>query len=164
VRFADSDTEAVAMSDDAVARIPDLSSVRTRRAHLRRASAELEVRLAAPMRGGAPTWADGVAPAVSELGRAWATHVMLTESRGGLFDQIIADAPRLVSAVSRLLREHQDIATELGSAELQLQAGEEGTLEGIRDALTALLATVSRHRQQGADLIYQAYQIDIGGE
>ncbi len=35
--------------------------------------------------------------------------------------------------------------------------------EELRVELTALLAALARHRQRGADLIYEAYAVDLGG-
>jgi len=35
--------------------------------------------------------------------------------------------------------------------------------EEVRVELTALLAALARHRQRGADLIYEAFAVDIGG-
>jgi hypothetical protein len=37
-------------------------------------------------------------------------------------------------------------------------------VEAVRELAIALLAKLSRHRQRGADLVYEAYQTDIGGE
>ena len=37
-------------------------------------------------------------------------------------------------------------------------------VDEVRDAGLALLGRLSRHRQRGADLIWDAYQTDIGGE
>ena len=36
-------------------------------------------------------------------------------------------------------------------------------VEAMRDRLLALLGTLARHRQRGADLVYEAYAVDIGG-
>jgi hypothetical protein len=36
--------------------------------------------------------------------------------------------------------------------------------DAVRDLGTALLASLSRHRQHGSDLIYEAYAVGIGGE
>jgi hypothetical protein len=33
----------------------------------------------------------------------------------------------------------------------------------VRERATALLVAVARHRQRGADLIYEAYAADLGG-
>jgi len=33
----------------------------------------------------------------------------------------------------------------------------------IRAELTTLLVALARHRQRGADLVYEAYDVDLGG-
>ena len=33
-----------------------------------------------------------------------------------------------------------------------------------REAATELVGRIVRHRQRGADLIYEAYEVDIGGQ
>ena len=35
--------------------------------------------------------------------------------------------------------------------------------ERIRGVLTSVLVALVRHRQRGADLVYEAYAVDIGG-
>jgi len=37
-------------------------------------------------------------------------------------------------------------------------------VDRVRDLGTALLGRLVRHRQRGSDLVYEAYQFDIGGE
>jgi hypothetical protein len=37
-------------------------------------------------------------------------------------------------------------------------------VDRVRELGTALLARLLRHRQRGSDLIYEAYQAEIGGE
>jgi hypothetical protein len=34
----------------------------------------------------------------------------------------------------------------------------------LRALGTELVATLARHRQRGADLVYEAYEFDIGGD
>ena len=36
-------------------------------------------------------------------------------------------------------------------------------VEAIRESLVDVLRSISRHRQRGADLVYEAYHVDIGG-
>jgi hypothetical protein len=124
----------------------------------------LEVALAGPLTGRLDEWAHQVAPALTRVREAFAAHISITEGRGGLFDQIRGAAPRLGGALSRLRREHRDIAAGLASAEEQLGKPGEAALEQAREQLTTVLAGVSRHRQRGADLLYEAYQVDLGGE
>ena len=37
-------------------------------------------------------------------------------------------------------------------------------VESIRDAAITLMGLLVRHRQRGADLVYEAYDVEIGGE
>ena len=37
-------------------------------------------------------------------------------------------------------------------------------VDGVRRLGTALLGLLVRHRQRGSDLVYEAYELDIGGE
>ena len=50
---------------------------------------------------------------------------------------------------------------------VRLEAGEAGTemwpLDNCRDDLQRLLGGIVRHRQHGADLVWEAYNVDIGG-
>ena len=39
-----------------------------------------------------------------------------------------------------------------------------GDVDSIRESATTFLGRLSRHRQRGADLVFDAYQTDIGGE
>ena len=43
--------------------------------------------------------------------------------------------------------------------------GECGTdaVEAVRVAAVDVLGAISRHRQKGADLVWEAYSVDIGG-
>lgn len=152
------------MYEDAVAPSRELSAVRAQRSHLRRACQELELALAAPLTGRLDEWAHQLTPAVVRIREAFAIHVSITEGRGGLFEQIRSDAPRLVPALGRLHREHKEVAAELASAAEQLDTAGEVSLEEVRERLTTVLAGLSRHRQRGADLLYEAYQVDLGGE
>ncbi|MFE3448279.1 hemerythrin domain-containing protein [Nonomuraea sp. NPDC059194] len=153
------------MSDDPVTPAEDeLLTLRMRRAHLHRACGALELALAAPPAGGAHDWARELAPVVARLREAFAAHVSIVEGPEGLFEEIRVEAPRLDGLLRRLHREHGEITAELAAAEQELSASDEAAMERVRARLTATLSALSRHRRRGADLLYQAYEIDIGGE
>ncbi|MFF5208657.1 hemerythrin domain-containing protein [Streptosporangium sp. NPDC000396] len=152
------------MSEDALRPPKELSTLRERRVHLRRACHGLEIALAAPLTGRAGDWARQVAPAVARTREAFAAHISITEGPDGLFDEVRTAAPRLDGMLRQLHREHDDISARLAAAEEELRSPEEVDLERLRERLTTVLAVLSRHRQRGADLLYQAYEIDIGGE
>ena len=77
---------------------------------------------------------------------------------------IIDQAPRLQRAVEATKKEDTAIAKSI-SAALELFSSEEGIDNhgDIRNAVLEVLMALARHRQKGADLIYDAYAVDIGG-
>ena len=152
------------MTEDAISRPLDVSAVRARRASLRKASLRVEEALATPAQGRGATWVAELASRVAELGRAWETHVALTESPDGLLEQITVDAPRLAGMVARLRREHLDVAARLRIADQRLASPGESAPGSAQEELSAVLLRIGRHRADGGELIHQAYQIDIGGE
>jgi hypothetical protein len=98
---------------------------------------------------------------------AFDQHVIVTEKPGGLYDEIMERAPRLVGTVGRLHEEHPTIAQSIATLLSKLELGEVGTdvwpLDKSRDDLQRLIGAVVRHRQKGADLVWEAYNVDIGG-
>lgn len=142
-----------------------LQSVRRHRAELREAIGALEEALAAPTPGRAEAWAQRVRVALVELAADLREHVAVTEGPGGLHRDVLATAPRLSNAVARLTREHGQMQALVDDllARLADPPRTDGTAD-VRDRGTALLGMLVRHRQVGADLVYEAYQSDLGGE
>jgi len=142
----------------------DLDAVRRRRADLRDVIAEFEHALASPATGRAVVWGERVHHVVGELVVEFAEHVDVTEGPDGLHQAILAAAVRLANAVNALTDEHGVIAAEIASlvaaTEPPVTAEDVAT---IREQGTQLLGHIVRHRQRGADLIYEAYALDIGG-
>ncbi len=146
-------------------RDPGLDALRRHRAELRESMGALEQALAAPASGRAGAWAERVHVALVELSADLGEHITVTEGPDGLHRDIVTTAPRLSNAVERLTREHTAIASLV--ADLLGRASDPATgdgVEAIRDLGTTLLGHLARHRQRGADLVYEAYQADIGGE
>ena len=142
----------------------ELDAVRLRRAELREALDGLERALAAPATGRATDWAKSVQAAVAEISDDWHTHVAVTEGPGGLHQAIRAASFRLIHAVESLTAEHAVISAEVADLVAQTSATVAGEdVEAIRDTATRLLGHIIKHRQRGADLVYEAYQLDIGG-
>jgi hypothetical protein len=142
-----------------------LDALRQLRAELRGSTAALEQALAAPTPGRHTAWAERVEVALVELSADFDEHIAVTEGPAGAHDAVMAAAPRLSNSVRRLVGEHAVIrglvADLLARVSPPVAAGEVAT---IRDLGTALLSWLARHRQHGADLIYEAYQVDLGGE
>ena len=142
-----------------------LAEVGKRRAGLRRTMTAVEEAASAALAGRPGEWRARLAPHVDDLQGAWASHVSGTEGPDGLWEQIRTDAPRLNGQLRRLGREHQTLTAEVEALRQDLaDAGEdEPRLASARERATSLLVQLTRHRQRGADLIYEAYERDVGG-
>lgn len=149
--------------DLSTARRPEeLDAVRVRRAGLRVAMCELEDALDAPAPGRVDEWTHGVRGALANVHDVWTRHVVDTESPGAFLDELVEEEPRLANQVRRLREEHGEILSVLLAAEDHL-ARTPIDVEAVRATLTTLLSELARHRQRGADLVYEAYDVDIGG-
>jgi hypothetical protein len=136
-----------------------------RRAELRESMDALEQALAAPVPGRVGAWAERVHVALVELSADFRGHVDITEGPDGLYRGVLSIAPRLANAVTGLTAEHAAIAGLI--QDMLIAVSEPAINEGVddvRDLGTMLLGRLIRHRQRGADLIYEAYEVDVGGE
>ena len=145
---------------------PDLfDSLRRKRAELRDAMSLLEMTLAAPPASSPALWVERVRVALADLADDLAGHIEITEAADGLYQDILATAPRLSGPVERLTAEHAEIGGLLERVVGRVAApGAAQDVAGIRDLGTSLLGKLARHRQQGADLVFEAFETDIGGE
>jgi hypothetical protein len=142
-----------------------LAAARARRAELRAAMLDVERALSAPAPGRADAWLARVRGCFGELTEDFRAHLSVTEGPGGLYEEVRANAPRLAGPLRRLEREHGEITAELDRVRCRLEdRGSAELVEDVRDRVTALLATLVRHRQRGADLVWEAFESDIGGE
>ena len=147
---------------------PELDDVRLRRAGLKAALSALEIALAAPAQQRV-AWVGGVRDGLHGLHEVWTRHMVETEAPGAFLDELVAEAPRLATPASRLRREHGEILATITGAEKRLLAppadedAYERWVDEMRTDLTALLVALAKHRQRGADLVYEAYAVDIGG-
>jgi len=146
-----------------------LEAAKGQRLSLRRAIAGLEEALAAPDDpdglGGHDGLGARLAPALEQLQEVFAVHVEVTEAPGGLYQEIMENAPRLANRVTRFRREHAEITEGIrrGLAECAGATTPEATT-ALRDRSVRLFADLVRHRKRGLDLVYEAYHVDIGGE
>ena len=142
-----------------------LEELRRHRAELRESMSALEDALAAPAVGDRDRWAQRVHVAAVELAGDLRQHVDITEAPDGLHREILTASPRLSGAVATLTREHVLIRGQLDSLLARVGPVEViPDVDRVRDLGTALLGRLVRHRQRGSDLVYEAYEFDIGGE
>jgi hypothetical protein len=144
-----------------------LEAAKGQRLSLRRAIAGLEDALAAPDDpDGLDTLAARLDPVLERLAEVFAVHVEATEAPGGLYQEILENAPRLANRVTRFRREHAEITAGIGQAiaETSAAAADPASVQAVRDHTVRLFADLVRHRKRGLDLGYEAYHVDIGGE
>ncbi|MEV4539764.1 hypothetical protein AB0J82_38930 [Asanoa sp. NPDC049518] len=110
-----------------------------------------------------PGWRERVGVRLRSLRGAFAEHIVVTEGEDGLYAELLEHAPRLHRRVQMLTREHAAIAVSMSA--LQRRADLAGSrVDELRRCGGEVLRALSRHRQRGADLVYDAYETDIGGE
>jgi hypothetical protein len=141
-----------------------LDELRRRRAELRESMTAVERALAAPAAAGPDGWAERVLAAVVELSGDLREHVTITEGPDGLYRELAQHAPRLAGPVAALTREHEDVIGRLEVLVTALEVEGGPDVDRIRRIGTELLAVLMHHRQRGADLVFEAYDADIGGE
>jgi hypothetical protein len=148
-------------------RSPALQEAAKRRRTLHEALIGLEFAISSPAAGRLPDWTGFVTKELTAVRDAWDQHVDTTEKPDGLYEEIVGTSPRLAGTVERLRNEHPDI-TE--AVRLMLErvenveiGGLEWPLDDARDDLQRFIGKVVRHRQKGADLVWEAYNVDIGG-
>jgi hypothetical protein len=147
------------LDDDDRARAVD--EVRARRVRLRSAMEALETALAAPVPGRVTDWWAVVVDCLAQLRVALQRHIVEAEADSGLLAQVLTDAPRLANAVNRLRQDHVEMVRAV-DALVSRPAPTSDDSAAIRDAGLALLGRLARHRHRGADLLYEAYSVDVG--
>ena len=138
-----------------------LEVARRHRATLLRDIQAFEKALAKP--AAEPGWREKVSTRLHALRGAFAEHIVVTEGADGLYNGLLENAPRLTRQVQVLVREHAAIATTMAALQQRVDQPDAGT-EDLRGWAGDLLRELSRHRQRGADVVYEAYATDIGGE
>jgi hypothetical protein len=119
----------------------------------------VEAAASEPAPGRVADWRAGVGEALTRLRTAFDAHVQVTEAPDGLFAQVVEEEPRLVKRVERLRGEHETITATLATAERQV-AGERDP-DDVREAVLELLGALARHRHRGADLLHEAFVVDV---
>jgi hypothetical protein len=145
-----------------------IEGVRSRRAGLRSAMSGLEHALAAPAPHRVDEWRRRVTDSLASLHDVWTRHIVETEAPGAFLDELVEESPRLSTPAARLRREHNEILGVITRAEktldqVLLEADHDRYVDGLRADLTEMLCALAHHRQRGADLIFAAYDVDIGG-
>jgi hypothetical protein len=143
-----------------------LEAVRVRRESLYQALVGLEDALSTPI-GHRDRWRLRVAMAVDHAANRLEEHVWETEAPDGLLIQVVNEYPRLACRAARLRDDHAELEKEIRELRTTLAEIDDADIEARGDSLRhqalQFLGHLAVHRQRGADLIYEAYNVDIGG-
>ncbi|MEU8184709.1 hypothetical protein AB0B85_09095 [Micromonospora sp. NPDC049044] len=110
-----------------------------------------------------PRWRDEVLLRLRPVRQGFAEHVRATEGPAGLYRELLTQSPRLHHGVRLLTREHPGITAAILAVQ-RIAERPEGDLDELRYRAGHLLRSLARHRRSGADLLWEAYQTDLGGE
>jgi len=140
-----------------------LGEARDRRAGVRAALSALERAIATSAAGHPEEWAGAVDARVAALQDAFDHHVVLTESPDGLLADVLRDAPRLTHRVEVIKADHVEIRAGLARArdDLSRRPFDATQVEAAWSSVLDLMRRVMAHRHLGADLVYDAYNVDI---
>lgn len=139
-----------------------LASVRFRRDELYEAILAVERALTAPAAGRTQSWSSRLRRALGDLHTALENHIEVAEESGGLFEEIMRREPRLANAIERLRSDHAALMETLAKANQRLGSiHEAASVEEMRDVALVLLHGIFAHRHRGAELVYEAYNVDV---
>lgn len=142
-----------------------LEELRRHRAELRESMSALEDALAAAATADGSRWAHRVEAALVEMSGDFRAHIEITEGDQGLYLELLRSSPRLAGAVDDLTRDHLLIGGQIDKLLTRVTGQDDSVdVDGFRSTGTALLGRLVRHRQRGSDLVFEAYEFDIGGE
>jgi len=143
-----------------------LSAARARRMALQEAMAGVEWAIAAP--SSTADWWTELAAALGGLRRALDEHIDEVEGADGLLAELVGKAPRLAKLKQQMEEEHVELVRDLEAIGeiVRRSAGESDAADvaTAREQVMVLLGALARHRQVGADMVYEAYTVDIGGQ
>ena len=118
-------------------------------------------------------WHSRLRSLLGPLRAAFAEHRAATEGHDGLYADVVSDVPRMVNTVHVLVAEHDGLDSAIArlatsadtlDADALDAAALDADLQALRRHTLDVVNGLTRHRQRDADLVYEAYTTDIGGE
>ncbi|WP_174533291.1 hypothetical protein [Micromonospora chalcea] len=112
---------------------------------------------------GGPRWRERLLTDLDPVRLGFTEHVRVTEGPGGHYADLVRAAPRLHRGVRLLVAEHAAILAALAALQHAVRLPGASAAQ-VRARTADLLRALDRHRRHGADLLWEAYQADLGGE
>lgn len=141
-----------------------ISGVRRRRSELKAAMVAFEQAVVAG-RDDAGDWLRSVSDRLDALASAFRNHVTIHEGSDSFHAEVLRAQPHLASKVSALQRDHRRLERALSDlVAVVAEPLSEQSIVDVRARAADLLHRLATHRRHGADLVWQAFNADIGGE
>ena len=143
-----------------------IEKAKQKRERLHQAMWDLEAAVSAPAQVSA--WIVDLSGSMTVFQDALLDHIVEVEGPEGIIARILEDVPRLSAHADVLLGDHPRLRLLTEQVTNQVQnagpAPDGDAVRVIREAVLELLGQLSRHRHLGADLVYDAYNLDVGGQ
>ena len=139
-----------------------LEKVKERRSELGESMVALQAVLDEPP-GDPEHWLQQARAAAAEVRTDLAEHIEVTEASGGLYDSLRAEAARLAGPLRKLQAEHPELIALADELIAVLERPTAADRLSAPAQVKELLRRLSHHRQRGADLVFEAYEVDVGG-
>ena len=135
-----------------------LVAARGKRLTLKQAVSAVEIAAASPAAD--PNWHAINARELKSLRTAFDDHVAEVEGDDGLLVDLTNEAPRLQHRIRQVQGEHPTLCAQIDAVSDLI--ADRGDVSEIRSKVLETLVAIAQHRQHGADLVYDVYQVDIG--
>jgi chromosome segregation ATPase len=124
----------------------------------------LESALAAASFNRAEDWNHVVQEELGVLQQALGENRVAINSSEGLFTEIIADHPRMLSRIEKLKQEYGDLERQIATLRDQFQGADRTPEVGdIRERLSWLLKALRHAQARENELVFEAIGRDLGG-
>lgn len=141
-----------------------IQEAKKRRVELREAMIDYEAAITTPV--ASPTWLENAVEGLEVLRTALGKHISEVDRADGIIAKALDHAPWLESHAEILREQHGDLSARvrrLGEILDGLDTSDATGIAIMREESYDLIRHLSRHRQNGAELVYDAYDMDIGG-
>lgn len=147
------------MTDQNQDRTEALRAAAEKRVELKQALSQVEVAAASP--SAEEGWRPRLLAGLENLRTALANHIEEVEADDGLLKEMLEQAPRLANTIASVRDEHPALSRRIEQLILDVRA--DADVADIRANVLETLTAIARHRQRGSDLVYEGYNVDIGG-
>lgn len=154
------DDHVIDLRDDSV----QLRAVKRHRSQLKRTLIALEAVLARPIGDDPGAWTAAVRQRVADMQGAFDNHVRVHEGPDSFHADVVSSQPHLAPHVAALQRDHHRLSILLLALTELTQNHPAPQVHDVRAMGTDLIHQFARHRQRGADLVWEAFNFDVGGE